>query len=363
VRVHASWLLILALLTWSLGAGHFPSVLPGAPAVAHWVYGLVAALLLFVSVFVHELAHALAALRYGVPVSGITLHVFGGVSQLEQEPDRPGAEAVIAAVGPLTSFAIAAAIAGALVFLPEWPAPAAVLRYLVVVNVAVGVFNLLPGFPLDGGRLLRAALWKSRGSFQWATRVASHAGSGFAFLLVALGLVRGFAGELIGGLWLVLIGLFLRQAAQGSYEQVVVRRALAPLSVGDVMARQVVHVPADLPVARVMELFWRHHVSSFPVLDGRRVVGIVNLQRLGQAPRGRWSETPAREVMLPIDASLTAAPADRLWSAFDKLSRNGLGRLAVVHEGALVGYLSLKDVSHVLAVSTAGDGLERHRAA
>ncbi|MGH7265606.1 MAG: site-2 protease family protein [Candidatus Rokuibacteriota bacterium] len=363
VRVHGSWLFILGLLTWSLAAGYFPTVLPGRPSAAYWIHGFVAALLLFASVFVHELAHAVAAVRYGVPVSGITLHVFGGVSQLEQEPDRPGAEAVIAAVGPLTSFAIAAALTGALTFLPRQPVASAVLRYLMIVNVAVGIFNLLPGFPLDGGRLLRAALWKARGSFQWATRIASHAGSGFAFLLVALGLLRGFAGELIGGLWLVLIGLFLRQAAQGSYEQVVVRRALGPLSVGDVMAREVVHVPADLPVARVMELFWRHHVSSFPVLEGRRVVGIVNLQRLGQVRQDRWGETPARDVMLTIDASLTAAPGDRLWGAFDKLSRNGLGRLAVVHEGALVGYLSLKDVTHVLAVSTAGDGLEQHRAA
>ncbi len=351
VRVHASWLLILGLLTWSLSVGYFPQVLPGLPPAALWAEGLLAALLLFASVFLHELAHSIAALRYGIPVSAITLHIFGGVSQLEQEPDRPGAEFVIAIVGPLTSFAIAAVLAAATALVGPAPAPRAVIGYLVMVNLVVGVFNLVPGFPLDGGRLLRAALWKARGNLEWATRMASVAGSTVALALIGLGVFRVFAGEFIGGLWFVLIGLFLRQAAEGSYQQVMLRGALGKLAVGDVMTRDVIHVPADLPVARAVdEFFWRHRVSSFPVLDDGRVVGILALDQLRQVPPERRDDVRVRDLMLPLTEAFVAAPGEPLWRAFEKLAQNGLGRLAVMEGGRLVGYLSLKDVTHVVAI-------------
>jgi Zn-dependent protease/predicted transcriptional regulator len=353
VRIHVSWLVIVGLLTWSLAVGYFPQVLPGVPVAAHWVKGLVAALLLFASVLLHELSHSVAARRYGIPVAGITLHVFGGVSQLEREPDRPGAEFVIAIVGPLTSFGIAAILAAAAALVDFAPGPRAVVGYLTAVNVLVGVFNLIPGFPLDGGRLLRAALWKAKGDLQQASRMASRAGSAFAFLLMGIGALRAFAGEFLGGLWLVLIGLFLRQAAEGSYQQVMLRRALGPLAVRDVMTREVIQVPADLPVGRVLDdYFWRHHVSSFPVGDGTRVVGIVSLDQLRQVPADRLAELRTREIMLPLVESLMAAPGDSLWQAFEKLARNGLGRVAVLDGDRLVGYLSVKDVMHVLALSS-----------
>lgn len=359
VRVHASWLVIFGLLAWSLSVGYFPQALPGLSLVAHWANGLLAALLLFVSVLLHELSHSVAARRYGIPVSGITLHVFGGVSQMEREPDRPGVEFVVAIVGPLTSLAIAAVLALATASLPLPPAAAAVLRYLIVVNVAVGLFNLVPGFPLDGGRLLRAGLWKAKGNLQWATRMATMGGSAFAFLLMGLGILRALTGEFLGGLWFVLIGLFLRQAAEGSYQQLLLRRTLGPLAVRDVMTREVIHVPADLSVARVVEeFFWPHHVSSFPVLDGGRVAGILSLHQLRQVPRERWAETEVRELMVPLAGPLTASPGDPLWQAFEKLSENGLGRLAVVEAGRLVGYLSVKDVIHIMAV-TSGVGSRR----
>lgn len=353
VRVHASWLVIFGLLAWSLSVGYFPHVLPDLPLVAHWANGFLAALLLFVSVLLHELSHSVAALRYGIPVSGITLHIFGGVSQLEREPDRPGVEVVVAVVGPLTSFAIAAVLALALRLLDPPAAAAAIMRYLVIVNAVVGVFNLVPGFPLDGGRLLRAALWKLKGNLHWATRMASRAGSAFAFLLMGLGILRALAGEFLGGLWFVVIGLFLHQAAAGSYQQLLLRRALGPLAVRDVMTREVIHVPPDLTVARVVEeFFWPHHVSSFPVLDGGQVVGILSLHQLRQVPRERWETTRVRELMLPLTDSLTAGPGDPLWQAFEKLSGNGLGRLAVVERGRLAGYLSVKDVAHIMAVAS-----------
>jgi CBS domain-containing protein len=280
--------------------------------------------------------------------------VFGGVSELAREPERPGVEFRMAIVGPLTSFALGGLAFVAVALVGDRATLAAILRYLGLVNVAVGAFNLVPGFPLDGGRVLRAALWRARGDLQWATRGASRAGSIVALGLVGLGIVRALNGEFLGGLWFVLIGLFLRQAAEGSYQQLVVRRALAPLAVRDVMTRDVVSVPADLPLDRVVdEYFWRHHVTSFPVVDDDRVVGILSIHRLGARPSEEWRVTRAREAMQPIAEALTARPGDRVPDALEKLSHNGLGRLAVLEGGRLAGYLSLRDVLHVLAVSTA----------
>jgi Zn-dependent protease len=360
VRVHVSWLVIFGLIAWSLSVGYFPRELPDLPAASYWTKGLLAAFLLFVSVFLHELSHSVVALRHGIPVSSITLHIFGGVSQMTREPDRPGTEWVIAVVGPLTSFALALALAllNALADLP--PGAAAVVRYLVLVNLLLGAFNLLPGFPLDGGRLLRATLWKARGDLRWATRTASRVGSGFALLLMGVGIWQALRGNFLGGLWLVLIGGFLRSAAEGSYRDLLLRRALDSFTVGQSMTREVIHVPGDLALARVVEeFFWLHHVSSFPVVEGGRVIGILGIDQLKAIPRERWADTRVSEVMRPLDDALQAAPGDSLWDAFRKLSQNGLGRLAVVDRGRLEGYLSIKDVTHILSLSGVEPGPSR----
>jgi Zn-dependent protease/CBS domain-containing protein len=355
VRVHASWLAVYGLIAWSLAVGYFPQALPELRQATHWVSGLVAALLLFVSVFLHELSHSLMALRLGIPVSGITLHIFGGVSELSREPDRPQSELAIAIIGPLTSFAIAAAVLllGALV--PVGAVVGAVMQYLALVNVVVGVFNLVPGFPLDGGRVLRAALWKTKGDLAWATRIASGAGSIFGLVLMGLGVWRALGGEFLGGLWFVVIGLFLRQASTASYQQLMIRRALGGRTVADVMAREVVHVAPELTVETLVnDYFWRHHVSSFPVVDDGRPLGLIGIHDLGRLPRERWPESRVREVMRPLTDTLVASPQESLWLALEKVSRNGIGRLAVVDRDRLAGYLSVKDIMHVLTVSTIG---------
>ena len=352
VKVHMSWLVVFGLITWSLASGYFPRELPNLPLVTYWANGVLAAALLFVSVFLHELSHSIVAVRYGIPVSGITLHIFGGVSQLTREPDGPGAEWNMAIVGPLTSLAIAGALA-LLHRFAELPAPAAaVTRYLMLMNALLGGFNLVPGFPLDGGRLLRALLWKTTGDLRWATRAAAQTGAAVALFLMMIGIFQIIAGNFVGGLWLLLIGLFLRQAAEASSREQQVRQALSALTVRDVMTRAVIHVPADLSVARLVEeVFWPHHVSSFPVIESGRVVGLVTVEQIKRIPRVRWADTRVRDLMRPLDETSQAAPADALWDAFKKLAGNGVGRLAVLDGGQLVGYLSIKDVTHVLAVS------------
>jgi CBS domain-containing protein len=271
----------------------------------------------------------------------------------------------IAVAGPLTSFGVAALCALLGPLTPTESITAAIARYLAFVNVAVGIFNLVPGFPLDGGRVLRALLWKVKGDLAAATRAASRVGTAFALALMVLGVWRALAGDFLGGLWLVAIGFFLRQAAELSYHQVVLRGALAPRRVADVMTRGVVAVPPTLLVPDLVDkYFWPHHVTSFPVVDGDRVLGLVSLRDLDRVPRESWPTVTVRELMRPVAPDLVVSPRESLWTALERVSRNGLGRVAVVDDGSLVGYLSVKDILHVLTLTGPGrDTLVPRRAA
>jgi len=358
LHVHPSWLLIYALLTWTLAVGYFPRAVPDLSTSAYWVNGLVAALLLFVSVLLHELSHSLVAHRHGLTVRGITLHVFGGVSNLAHEPDTPRAELLIAGVGPLCSFALAAALWA----LAAWEALGAgslraLVTYLALTNAAVGAFNLVPAFPLDGGRLLRAALWQWMGDLQRATRIAARVGNGFALGLVALGVLEVLNGLVISGVWLVLLGLFLRGAADAGYTQTALREALGRMKVREVMTSDVVTVSPDTSLAALVEQFWRHHFTSFPVVANGRVVGVAAIHDVEQIPRARWAEARVGEVMRRLNEKLVVRPDDEVVSALDKASANRLGRLAVLDDSRLVGYLSIRDIAHVLALKGAAPDL------
>jgi Zn-dependent protease/CBS domain-containing protein len=359
IHINASWVLIYALITWTLAVGYFPQQLPGLEPFAYWANGLLAALLLFVSVLLHELAHSVVATRHGLAVNGITLHLLGGVSELEDEPAHPRTEFLIAAAGPLASFAIALVL---------WLARStvdvawlsALFTYLILVNVAIGVFNLIPGFPLDGGRVLRAAIWHVTGNFVRATSIASRVGSLVALGLVMLGVLQTLTGSLLSGVWLVLIGLFLRQAAAASESQVTVRTALGTLPIADVMAREPVTVPWTASVADLVQQFWAHHFTSFPVVDGASVRGIATVHDLGRVPSEDWERTSVQHVMRPLADDLTIPSTATALEAMQKAAANGVGRLAVLDGSRLVGYVSLKDLTHVLALrSVRRGGAER----
>jgi Zn-dependent protease/CBS domain-containing protein len=362
VRIHWSWFLAIAFITWTLAAGYFPAQLPDAAGGRLWLYGLVAALLLFGSVLVHELSHAVVARRVGIPVTGITLFVFGGAAQMAREPDSPRDEVLIAVVGPLTSYAVALAcwLAPGLWALP--PEGESLVFYLGAVNVVIGTFNLFPGLPLDGGRLLRSALWAWRRDLGWATRTASHAGSAFGFALMGWGALRAFGGEPFGGAWMALVGLFLHQTARESHVQFVARRSLGRVSVDEAMTREVVTVPARATLGEVVDrYFWPHHVTSFPVVEGpgRAVLGVVTFDHVKRVPPERWPSTTAADVMVRLHEDLIIPPSASCWDALAKLNRNGVGRLAVVQAGRLVGYLSVRDVAHLLMLAAArGDGVD-----
>jgi len=357
INVHASWLVIYGLITWTLAVGYFPRALPELPTAAYWANGLLAALLLFVSVLLHELSHAFVAMAHGLSVRGITLHVFGGVSQLEDEAPTPRAEFLTAVVGPLTSFGIAAILwaIGALGLVPgSWAQ--ALVAYLVMVNVALGVFNLVPGFPLDGGRLLRAAVWKWKGSLGQATYIASRVGVIFAFALMALGVGQILRGAVVGGIWFILIGMFLRGAADTSYAQMALRDTLTRIPVREIMTRNVLRVPTGASISELVDAFWAHHVTSFPVVDGSRVLGIASVQQVQQVPPEQRAQRRVDDIMRRLTDELVVAPDDSAFEALGKAVRNQVGRLAVLDGSRLVGYLSLRDITHVLALRGLADG-------
>jgi Zn-dependent protease/CBS domain-containing protein len=351
IRLHFTWLIIFGLLSWTLASGYFPQHYPDLPIAAYWLKGIVAALFLFGSVLVHELMHALMAQRLRVPIAGITLFALGGVAEMKQEPTSPGAEFSIAVVGPLASLALAGLFwlvwqvlhdGGDLTF-------AAVALYLVGLNLAVAIFNLLPAFPLDGGRLLRAALWGMTKDLRKATFLASRIGRGFAYLLIVFGALALFAGAGFQGVWLALIGFFLLQGAQASSTQVVLKEALQGVPVRRIMVKDVVSVPSHLSVRQLIhDYFLAHGYGGFPVVDGGRVLGLVSLGEVKRVAAGDYDRLTVRDIMVPLTPRLTIAPEEDVAVAFQRMAEDELGRLVVMERDRMVGLVTKTGLSRFL---------------
>lgn len=361
IRLDYSWFFVLALLVWSLAAGYLPAVWPERPTELYWLAGLGAALLFFLSILLHELAHALMARRHGIRVGAITLFLFGGVSEMQEEPLRPKQELWIAAVGPLTSILLAALFFAIAASLPASPPSLAlvVCSYLAWVNAALAIFNLLPGFPLDGGRVLRALIWWRTGSLRRATRTAANVGKGLALAIMALGAVQIFAGALIGGLWLLFIGMFLRGMAARGYQSLVMRQALDDAVVGQVMRRDVVTVEPALPLRTLVDdYFLAHGYRSYPVTEGTKVLGLISIEDVREVPRDRWHDVRVGERMRPAGPESVVTPETPLGDALRKL---GGGRLLVLRgDGALAGMLSKEGLSRFVEIRhVLGDAGER----
>jgi Zn-dependent protease len=345
VRVDPSWFLIFLLIWWSLSAGYFPRAHPETSAAQSWAAGLLAALLFFLSLLLHELSHSLVARRAGHEVRSITLFLFGGAAEMTSEPADPATEFRIAVVGPLASFALALAfwltrqlLAGAV---PDLLI--GVLGYLAWVNLALGTFNLLPGFPLDGGRMLRALLWWRTGSLRRASRVATQAGKGLGLGLALLGGIEIFSGALVGGVWLVLIGLFARGLAESSYQSLILRQLLGQASVEDVMVRDPVTVPPDLSLDRLIdEYILGHGFRGFPVVEGGRAIGLISVDRLRAVPPEARARQRVRDQLEPADAAHCVAPETPLLEALAQMGRIGAQRLLVLRPGSaeLAGLLT-----------------------
>lgn len=344
VEIDFSWIIIFVLIYWSLSAGYFPLRYPGHRTGEYWLVGLAATILFFASVLGHELSHAALANRLGEKVNRITLFIFGGMAHLTGEPTSAANELKIAAVGPVSSFVIAAffwLIGAAIGSAPGATLWAAVFSYLAFINVALAVFNLLPGFPLDGGRLLRAFLWQRWGSLRRATARAADWGAGIAWALIGLGTLEIFAGGLIGGLWLIFIGLFLRNAATTSYQSVVIEQILGQIRVADLMIRDPVSVAPDLTISDAVEKFFLHYgYAGFPVVSDGRALGLLSLGRVRECPPGERAARTVGDVMVPVGQKITIAPQAPISDALHRMAEADAGRLLVMDGERLVGLIT-----------------------
>lgn len=349
--VDISWLIILALLTWTL-ANLFSQRLPGMTWYAYGAMGAIAALSFFACIILHEMGHAVVARASGIPVRGITLFMFGGVAELGREPPSASREFFMAVAGPAVTLALAIAFMitswlGGLAGLPR--TVVAVLDYLVYINLVVLVFNMVPAFPLDGGRVLRSILWGATGDLRRSTYWASLSGQGFAWLLILLGIWQFFTGNFVGGMWLGLIGLFLRSAAQGGYQQVLVRQALEGEPVRHFMNTDPIVVPPTIDLKDWVEDYvYRHHRKSFPVTSNGHLEGFVTTRDLGKFPREEWNRHTVAEVMHTDVSAVSVSPDSEALDALKKMERTGSSRLLVTDGDRLVGIVSLKDLMQFL---------------
>lgn len=339
VQVHVTWFLAVWAIAWSLARGMFPERIPGLPEQIYWTMGFAGALLLFVSVLVHELGHALVARYFRIPTRSITLFLFGGVAQMVREPERPSHELWVALAGPATSLVLAGIFRSA----------AALMGYLSWVNLLLAGFNLLPAFPLDGGRVLRALLWWLL-DLERATRIATLMGHATAAAFIILGVLAAFTGRPVDGLWLILVGWFLDQAAGASYQQMLLRHALRGVRVRDIMTPDPVTLDTELTLEEaVAQYFLPRKHGGYPVVYGERLLGILTLHDLKQVPREKWPTTRVREAMTPIARAHTMRPEAPAYEALARMTQAGVGRLLVLDgAGELVGILTRSDLLQVI---------------
>ncbi|HSB05411.1 MAG TPA: site-2 protease family protein, partial [Thermodesulfobacteriota bacterium] len=289
IRVHFSWLIVFGFITWLLSSRYFPQVTPDLPFVSYWISGALAALLLFASVAFHELAHSYVAQKYGLTIESITLFIFGGVAQLKGDPPHPRAEFWVAIVGPLSSFFLSAVF----LFLTMSSAGGtrALFAYLSQINLILGIFNLIPGFPMDGGRVLRSAIWGKKKDYFYATQKASTIGRMIALFFIFFGLFSIFTGG-SGGLWLMLVGWFLFSAAQASYQQATLQEVLSGIRVKDIMAKDMITLNPSVSLEEAVDqYFLRYGYGGFPVIDDGKFLGIITLKEVKNVPREDWGRT------------------------------------------------------------------------
>ena len=364
VNIDASWLLLAVLVVWTLAAGVFPALTPELTRQSYWWMAIAGAAGLFASIIFHEMAHALVARRYGIRIRGITLFIFGGVAEMDGEPENARSEFLMALAGPVASVALALALFLLVGQSQETMSAAArgVLRYLAIINGALAVFNLLPAFPLDGGRMLRAALWAWRGDIVQATRVAAGAGNFFGIVLIALGLLSVVSGDFIGGMWRFLIGMFLRGAAEASYRQTVTQRTLSGIAVSRVMTPMPITVTPELSVADfINDYVYRWHHRVFPVERQGLLVGQIGTQDAAALDRAQWPNTSVGRVMQPCSPDQVIDPEADVIVALTRMQRSGLTRLFVAEEGRLRGVVTLRDLLELLSTKIELDGARHIR--
>ena len=346
-----SWFLVFGLLTWVLAVNYYPAEFKNASPGEYWLLGALTAVMLFVSVLLHELGHSVVAKRFGIPVPRITLFVFGGVSQISSEPTKAATEFWIAIAGPAVSFALGAIFWELRPVFASVPPLLALTKYMGLMNLGLGAFNLIPAFPLDGGRVFRAIVWAISGNFHRATAVAVFTGRFFGFLLIFLGVWQVLEGSFLNGMWIAFIGWYLESAATSQLQGQMVKDLLAGHKVSEMMSRDCVPISGDLTLQELVE---KHVLASghrcFVVTRGNETIGLITLSEIKKVPRSSWSTTNVTQVVIPTD-KLTSTPANAAaWTTIENMERNGINQLPVVDRGRVIGVFSRDDLVHYLGV-------------
>lgn len=356
IELDYTWFIVFVLLAVTLGGFLFPEEISRVSLGLRIVLVLLATLLFFASIVIHEFSHSYVARLNGIEIASITLFIFGGVARMTSEPKSAGAELKVAAAGPAASIGLSVVFFSLSLLAGASGLEASlgvVFQYLAMVNLMLAGFNLMPGFPLDGGRILRAVIWQSTGSMSYATRIASGFGQGLGYLLIAGGLVAFLwpGGRfMVAGIWFLFLGWFLVQAARSSYIQMLLRQALSGIPVERLMSREIVTVPSNLSLQDLVnDYFLTYQYGAFPVLDEGQLRGMVSLKEVRQIPREQWAFTPVSQVLQPLSADQTVKPWEDAWDAMAKMATEEPGRLMVVDEqGALLGMMSKSDLMHLI---------------
>ncbi len=365
VKIDFSWLILAVLVTWSLAQGYFPFRYENLSKNTYWIMGVFGALGLFFSIVLHELGHSVISRKQGMPMKGITLFIFGGVAEMNEEPPTARSEFMMAIIGPVVSVVLA--VGFYLIYVIgkqlQWPVPVSgIFHYLGWINGLLAVFNMLPAFPLDGGRVLRSYLWNRKGNLRRATYSASRIGAGFGAGLIGLGVLSILFGNFIGGMWWFLIGMFLRGAAKASYKQMEIRDALKGEPIGRFMNKNPVTVPASISIAELVhDYIYAYHFHMFPVARDSKILGCISTKEVKKVPREEWDRHSVQEMLSPCSKDNTVSPDTDAMDVMSILQRTGSSRLLVMDQERLVGVIALKDLLQFLSLKLDLEGEESEK--
>jgi len=352
VRIHYTLWVVFLLIAWSLADSYMPHQYPGLSTVTYWTIGIASAIVLFASVLVHELSHSYIAKKNGLPIARITLFFFGGVSEMTEEPKDPGLEVRMAAAGPLMSFLIAG-ILGAIWYLGQLgKVPiiiTAIVGYGALINAILGAFNLLPAFPLDGGRVFRGSIWKHSNNLIRATRTATRVSEALSLLMMLGGFLAIILGDFVDGIWIVVLGWFIKSGAETSLRQTLVGETLSGVTVNDIMTRQVSTIPPEITVQQVVsDYFLVHPHGGYPVVKDGQTLGLITLQCVRAIPKEMRSVETVAQAMIPLERTVTAQPSLSALDALQRMGREKVGRLLVVQDGRLLGIVTRGDLMRTI---------------
>jgi Zn-dependent protease/CBS domain-containing protein len=363
VRIDWTWFFLAILISWTLAVGYFPVQFPKLSTTTYWIMGIIGALGLFASIVLHELCHSLVGRIYGIPISRITLFIFGGMAEMRDEPPSPKAEFLMAIAGPLLSISL-----GIIFYLlyhfgtyAKWPVPFnGVVSYLSVINFVVGIFNLLPGFPLDGGRVLRAIIWWWTGNLKKATQMTSHGGTLLGFILITLGILQIIQGWVIAGIWMFLIGFFLQAVSKMSYQQLFIKEIFRGEAIGKYTKTNPVSVESDTTVQELVDqIFYKYYHKLYPVLEKGKLVGSISFNEIRNIEKEKWPSLQVGQVMNTSLSDFVVDVNTDVMKVLRIMQSQKNSRLLVTDHDDLYGIITLKDIMNIISLKLSLEGKDK----